>query len=72
MNAYFAISSIFLLGLRGIEKKMKLPGPPVSHFTPEDKKTGKVCTCARFVLCSPNSWYRSRCWLRPSSRRRRR
>jgi len=42
MNAYFALSAIFLLGLRGIEKKKKLPGPPISHFTPEDKKNGKV------------------------------
>ncbi|EGO21025.1 hypothetical protein SERLADRAFT_475647 [Serpula lacrymans var. lacrymans S7.9] len=42
MNPYFALSAIFLLGLRGIEKKMKLPGPPLSHFTPEDKKKGKI------------------------------
>ncbi|KII88302.1 hypothetical protein PLICRDRAFT_41464 [Plicaturopsis crispa FD-325 SS-3] len=42
MNPYFTISAIFLLGLRGIEKKLKLPGPPISHFTPEDRKTGKV------------------------------
>ena len=32
MNAYFALSSIFLLGLRGIEKKLSLPGPPISHY----------------------------------------
>lgn len=42
MNPYFALSAIFLLGLRGIEKKMKLTIPPVSHFSPEDRKTGKV------------------------------
>lgn len=44
MNPYFALSAIFLLGLRGIEKKLELPGPPMSHFTPEDKKNGKVRT----------------------------
>lgn len=42
MNPYFALSGIFLLGLRGIEKKMKLTSSPISHFTPEDKRTGKV------------------------------
>jgi len=42
MNPYFALSAIFSLGLRGIEKKLELPGPPISHFTPEDKKIGKV------------------------------
>jgi hypothetical protein len=30
MNAYFALSAIFLLGLRGIDKKMKLEEPPIS------------------------------------------
>ncbi|KAF7294740.1 Gln-synt-C domain-containing protein [Mycena indigotica] len=42
MNPYFALSAVFLLGLRGIEKKLKLDTPPISHFTPEDKKSGKV------------------------------
>lgn len=42
MNPYFAMSAIFALGLRGIEKKLSLPGPPVSQLTPEDKKSGKV------------------------------
>ncbi|KAF9053918.1 glutamine synthetase/guanido kinase [Hymenopellis radicata] len=42
MNPYFALSAVFLLGLRGIEKKMKLTIPPISHFSPEDKKNGKV------------------------------
>ena len=42
MNPYFALSAIFALGLRGIEKKLKLPGPPISQLTPEDKQTGKV------------------------------
>lgn len=30
MNPYFAFSAIFLLGLRGIEKKLSLPCPPMS------------------------------------------
>ncbi|KAJ7063496.1 hypothetical protein C8F01DRAFT_1055846 [Mycena amicta] len=42
MNPYFALSAVFLLGLRGIEKKMKLETPPISHFTAQDKKSGKV------------------------------
>lgn len=42
MNPYFALSAVFLLGLRGIEKKLKLTTPPISHFTPEDMKSGKV------------------------------
>jgi glutamine synthetase len=43
MNPYFALSAVFALGLRGIEKKLALPGPPVSQQSPEDRKTGKVC-----------------------------
>jgi len=42
MNPYFALSAIFLLGLRGINKKLSLPGPPITHFTPEDRSTGKI------------------------------
>ncbi|KAF7338157.1 Gln-synt-C domain-containing protein [Mycena venus] len=42
MNPYFALSAVFLLGLRGIEKKLKLRTPPISHFSPEDRKSGKV------------------------------
>jgi glutamine synthetase len=42
MNAYFALSAIFMLGLRGINKKLKLEQPPITHFTPEDRKNGKV------------------------------
>ncbi|KLO18630.1 glutamine synthetase/guanido kinase [Schizopora paradoxa] len=41
MNPYFALSAIFLLGLRGIEMKLKL-GPPISHFSAEDRTNGKV------------------------------
>ena len=52
MNPYFALSAIFLLGLRGIQKKIKLPGPPMSQMTPEDKKSGKVCifVMALFII----------------------
>ena len=42
MNPFFALAAIFALGLRGIEKKLKIPTPPVSHFTLEDKRNGKV------------------------------
>ncbi|KAF9477576.1 glutamine synthetase/guanido kinase [Pholiota conissans] len=42
MNPYFALSAIFSLGLRGISKKLPLPGPPISHFKPEDRSNGKI------------------------------
>ncbi|KAF9532224.1 hypothetical protein CPB83DRAFT_847455 [Crepidotus variabilis] len=42
MNPYFTQSAIFALGLRGIKKKLALPGPPISQLTAEDKKNGKV------------------------------
>ncbi|GJE90789.1 glutamine synthetase [Phanerochaete sordida] len=42
MNPYFALSAIFALGLRGIEKKLSLSTPPISQLQPEDRKTGKV------------------------------
>ncbi|PSR83090.1 hypothetical protein PHLCEN_2v5894 [Hermanssonia centrifuga] len=42
MNPYFAMSAIFALGMRGIEKQLKLPGPPIGKLSPEDKKTGKA------------------------------
>ncbi|KAF8634077.1 hypothetical protein AX15_001079 [Amanita polypyramis BW_CC] len=42
MNPHFTLSAIFALGLRGIEKGMSLPGPPMSQLSPEDKLTGKV------------------------------
>lgn len=51
MNPYFALSAIFLLGLRGIEKKLELPGPPISHFTPEDRMAGKVCFAWKRLMC---------------------
>ena len=42
MNPYFTLSAIFGLGLRGIEKKLPLSIEPISHFTPEDRKSGKA------------------------------
>ena len=42
MNPYFALSAIFALGMRGIDKKLTLPCPPISQMTPEDRSTGKV------------------------------
>ncbi|KZT09641.1 glutamine synthetase/guanido kinase [Laetiporus sulphureus 93-53] len=42
MNPYFAMSAIFALGIRGVEKKLELPGPPVGQLTAEDKRNGKV------------------------------
>ncbi|KAF8197521.1 hypothetical protein BJ912DRAFT_1020835 [Pholiota molesta] len=42
MNPYFTLSAIFSLGLRGINKKLALPGPPISHFKPEDRSNGKI------------------------------
>ncbi|TFY83440.1 hypothetical protein EWM64_g558 [Hericium alpestre] len=42
VNAFFALSAILGCGIRGIEKKLKLPGPPMSHLSPEDKINGKV------------------------------
>lgn len=42
MNPYFAMSAIFALGLRGVEKQLKLTLPPIIMMTLEDKKTGKV------------------------------
>lgn len=43
VNPFFALSAIFGLGLRGIEQKLTLPIAPISHFSLEDKKAGKVC-----------------------------
>lgn len=65
MNAYFAISAIFLLGLRGIDKKLGLPVQPMNQLTPEDKQNGKVrmmmilITSYELTLIS---WCRSRCY----------
>ncbi|KAI0005991.1 glutamine synthetase/guanido kinase [Russula compacta] len=43
VNPFFALSAIFGLGMRGLEKKMTLPIPPISHFR-QDKKPGKITT----------------------------
>lgn len=45
MNAFFALSAIFRLGMRGMEKKLALPVVPLSQLTPEDKKNGTVRFC---------------------------
>jgi len=42
MNAFFALSAIFRLGLRGIAKQLPLKIAPISTMTPEDKLSGKV------------------------------
>lgn len=42
MNPYFALAAVFLLGLRGIERRAALPGPPVGQLSAEDRKSGKV------------------------------
>jgi len=42
VNPFFALSAIFGLGIRGIEKKLKLPVAPISHFSLEDKRAGKI------------------------------
>ncbi|KAG2019861.1 glutamine synthetase, variant 2 [Coprinopsis cinerea AmutBmut pab1-1] len=42
MNAYFALSAIFRLGLRGIEKKLPLTILPISKHEPEDRVNGKI------------------------------
>ncbi|KAI0306617.1 glutamine synthetase/guanido kinase [Multifurca ochricompacta] len=42
VNPFFALSAIFGLGIRGIEKKLALPMAPMSHFSLEDKRTGKI------------------------------
>lgn len=51
MNPYFALSAVFSLGMRGIEKKLKLPGPPIGQLTVEDKKSGKVRVSVRWNIC---------------------
>jgi len=42
VNPFFALSAIFGLGIRGVEKKLALPVPPISTLSLEDKKAGKV------------------------------
>jgi len=42
VQPHLALSAIFLLGLRGIEKKLKLPEPPISEITtPEGRASVK-------------------------------
>ncbi|KAF6763791.1 hypothetical protein DFP72DRAFT_873395 [Ephemerocybe angulata] len=43
MNPYFALSAIFALGLRGIERKMELgENKPIGEYTREERDAGKV------------------------------
>ena len=42
MNPYFALSAVFLLGLRGINKKLELTTRPMSQLSPEDRRNGTV------------------------------
>ena len=51
MNPYYVLSAVFLSGLRGIEKKLELQTPPISHFSPEDRKSGKarIISLVRFL-----------------------
>jgi len=43
MNPYYTLGAIFLLGIRGINKKLQLKELPFSRLTPEDKVQNKVC-----------------------------
>jgi glutamine synthetase len=44
MNPYFALSTIFLLGLRGIDKQMSIPVPPVNEMMKDKSKVVKLAT----------------------------
>ncbi|KDN49012.1 hypothetical protein RSAG8_02365, partial [Rhizoctonia solani AG-8 WAC10335] len=44
MQAHFALASIFRLGLRGIEKKIQLHGPPISVLQRENKAPVRLAT----------------------------
>ena len=44
MNPYFALSAIFLLGFRGIEKKMSIQLPPVKQLMNDKSKVVKLAT----------------------------
>lgn len=62
MNPFFALSAIFALGMRGIEKKLQLPGPPVGQLTLEDKKNGRV----GLPFSCQDSHTAIQCLMRPS------
>ena len=44
MNPYFALSAIFLLGLRGIGKKMPIAYPPMKEVMNDKPKVAKLAT----------------------------
>jgi hypothetical protein len=76
MNPYFALSAIFALGLRGIEKKLELNVVPVTQMTEDDKRSGKVRSPPRrwfdrrVSRCSGFRLGRLRCCLSHSKLRR--
>ncbi|KIJ69333.1 hypothetical protein HYDPIDRAFT_24177 [Hydnomerulius pinastri MD-312] len=51
MNPYFAISAIFQLGLRGIEKKMKLTIPPISTFQNDPARKKEASIVPLLAIC---------------------
>ncbi|KAF8466297.1 hypothetical protein JB92DRAFT_2823722 [Gautieria morchelliformis] len=58
MNPYFAISAIFLLGLRGIAKQTALSIPPISQLGDDRSKTVRLSTSledATIKMMSPGS-----------------
>lgn len=44
MNPYFVLSAIFLLGFRGIDKKLTLKQPPVAQMMANNSKVVKLAT----------------------------
>lgn len=44
MNPYFALAAIFQLGLRGVEKKLPIPVPPVKDLMGDRSKVVKLAT----------------------------
>lgn len=52
MNPYFTLSAIFKLGLRGIERQMKLTTSPVNTFQddPSQKEAGVQLLLAACLL----------------------
>lgn len=58
MQPHFALAALFRLGLRGIEKKIKLPGPPISVLQRENKAPIRLAMSleeSTRLLMKPNS-----------------
>jgi glutamine synthetase len=76
MNPHFALSAIFALGLRGVEKKLELNVVPAAQMTQEDKRSGRVRWAYRQIIfrraleCLGFHFHRSRCCLSRSKPRR--